>query len=209
MGASPPEAPWKGLLHHSMGKKRDFKPSCRNGKDSFSLFSFFVFQIGIIWDYGLCSPRLRSLSATLPSTFRTPQRTRPCTHSLPFCISHLLPTLTNHGGGGRQGEHLGGHSKGRGEWFDGLMVPRAAVGFMELLMLPQSSGSCPHSGGCSPSTLPSPFCWRDVYQVNTTSVVPQSVLGTPEWLWELILLTGCPRMGIFQPALQEPLFPGV
>lgn len=62
-------------------------------------------------------------------------------------------------------------------------------GCRELLLLPQSSASCPHSGGCSPSTLPSPFCWRDVCQVDTTGVVPQSASGTPEWLWELLLLT--------------------
>lgn len=65
-----------------------------------------------------------------------------------------------------------------------------AGGCRELLLLHQSSGSCPHSGGCSPSTLPSPFCWRDVCQVDTTSVEPQSASGTPEWLWELLLLTG-------------------
>lgn len=53
-------------------------------------------------------------------------------------------------------------------------------GCRELLLLPQSSASCPHSGGCSPSTLPSPFCWRDVCQVDTTGVVPQSASGTPE-----------------------------
>lgn len=120
--------------------KRDFKPSCRDGEDSFPLFLFsffFVSQIGIIWDYRLCCPGLMSLSATLPTTSRTLQRTLPW-HTLPP-ISHLPPA-----------SHP---ARSQGRWETGRAPWRAQQGQGRVVLWPGGEAvphpsHVPGAGGC-------------------------------------------------------------
>lgn len=188
MGAPPPEAPCKGLLCHSTGRKKGFQTRLQEWQRQLFSLSRLIFCFSNWDNLGLLTVSPQADEPVCHAPHRIQDTPKDTPHSPSFSISHLLPTLPSPRGGGKQGEHLGGRSKGRREWFYGLMVsqghapatPRGcsgAGGWRELLVLPQTKlWELPPLWEML-SLLP-PFCWRDVYQVNPKSVVPQSVSGT-------------------------------
>lgn len=172
LGGSPPPSPG--------GKEKGFQTQLQQWERQLFSLSPLVFCFSNWDNLGLLAvfPQAEEPVCHAPHHIQDTPKDTPLHTLTPSCISHPAPSQ----GRWKTGRAPRRAQQGQGERFYGLKVsqchaqpcPGAAGSCWGCPR--QSSGSCP----CSPSTLPSPFCCRDVNQADPTGVVPQTVSGTPE-----------------------------